>query len=120
MPAGIANMPTKHEVLSKVTSVLDAAGLNDRVHSLRDCDSTLFVLVWKKLFLTKLPGLLKDAVEPEEHMTNYSALLQAAPRTACIAAPLPDCAAPRWLSACDDSFPFVALTLASRRRSRKT
>ena len=49
-PAG----PTKAKVLAKVNQLLEAAGLYDRVHSLRDCDSTLFHLVWKKLFLTKL------------------------------------------------------------------
>eukprot|EP00966_Prymnesium_polylepis_P329404 7385113-Prymnesium_polylepis.2 len=40
----------KSNVLSKINSVLVVAGLNDTVWSIRDCDSTLFVLVFKKLF----------------------------------------------------------------------
>ena len=39
----------KQAVLSKVNQVLVSAGLNDTVWSIRDCDSTLFVLVYKKL-----------------------------------------------------------------------
>ena len=40
----------KQSVLSKVNQVLVNAGLNDTVWSIRDCDSTLFYLVFKKLF----------------------------------------------------------------------
>ena len=40
----------RQSVLSKINSVLVVAGLNDTVWSIRDCDSTLFVLVYKKLF----------------------------------------------------------------------
>ena len=40
---------TKKDVLSKVNEVLVVAGLNDNVWSIRDCDSTLFVLMLKKL-----------------------------------------------------------------------
>jgi hypothetical protein len=39
----------KQSVLSKVNQVLLNAGLNDTVWSIRDCDSTLFVLMYKKL-----------------------------------------------------------------------
>ena len=39
----------KQSVLSKVNQVLVNAGLNDTVWSIRDCDSTLFVLMLKKL-----------------------------------------------------------------------
>ena len=39
----------KQSVLSKVNQVLVNAGLNDTVWSIRDCDSTLFVLMYKKL-----------------------------------------------------------------------
>ena len=39
----------KTGVLSKVNSVLVNAGLNDTVWSIRDCDSTLFMLMYKKL-----------------------------------------------------------------------
>ena len=39
----------KTAVLSKVNQVLLDAGLNDTVWSIRDCDSTLFVLMLKKL-----------------------------------------------------------------------
>ena len=39
----------KQGVLSKVNAVLRSAGLNDTVWSIRDCDSTLFVLLYKKL-----------------------------------------------------------------------
>ena len=39
----------KQAVLSKVNQVLMDSGLNDTVWSIRDCDSTLFVLVYKKL-----------------------------------------------------------------------
>ena len=39
----------KTAVLSKVNQVLLDAGLNDTVWSIRDCDSTLFVLMYKKL-----------------------------------------------------------------------
>lgn len=39
----------KQSVLTKVNSVLATAGLNDTVWSVRDCDSTLFVLMYKKI-----------------------------------------------------------------------
>lgn len=39
----------RRAVLSKVNQVLVNAGLNDTVWSVRDCDSTLFVLMYKKL-----------------------------------------------------------------------
>ena len=39
----------KQSVLSKVNQCLLNAGLNDTVWSIRDCDSTLFVLMYKKL-----------------------------------------------------------------------
>ena len=39
----------KQAVLSKVNQVLVDSGLNDTVWSIRDCDSVLFVLVYKKL-----------------------------------------------------------------------
>ena len=42
-------MTAKASVLSKVNQVLLNAGLNDTVWSIRDCDSTLFVLMYKKL-----------------------------------------------------------------------
>ena len=47
---------TKKDVLSKVNEVLVVAGLNDNVWSIRDCDSMLFGLMYKKLF-GKLPGV---------------------------------------------------------------
>ena len=39
----------KQSVLTKVNTVLATAGLNDTVWSVRDCDSTLFVLLYKKI-----------------------------------------------------------------------
>lgn len=39
----------KASVLSSVNQVLLKSGLNDTVWSIRDCDSTLFVLMYKKL-----------------------------------------------------------------------
>jgi hypothetical protein len=39
----------KQSVLTKVNTVLATAGLNDTVWSVRDCDSTLFVLMYKKI-----------------------------------------------------------------------
>ena len=39
----------QQSVLTKVNSVLATAGLNDTVWSVRDCDSTLFVLMYKKI-----------------------------------------------------------------------
>lgn len=39
----------KQAVLDRVNTALVLAGLNDTVWSIRDCDSTLFVLMYKKL-----------------------------------------------------------------------
>ena len=39
----------RQSVLYEVNQVLVKAGLNDTVWSIRDCDSTLFVLIFKKL-----------------------------------------------------------------------
>ena len=39
----------KQAVLDRVNTALVLAGLNDTVWSIRDCDSTLFVLMDKKL-----------------------------------------------------------------------
>ena len=50
MPASPSSAALKKsDVLSRINSVLDASGLNDCVWSVRDCDSTLFVLIFKKL-----------------------------------------------------------------------
>ena len=44
-----SNREQKQTVLSKVNQVLRLAGLNDTVWSIRDCDSPLFVLLFKKI-----------------------------------------------------------------------
>jgi hypothetical protein len=40
--------PTPREVLARINAVLVVAGLNDTIFSIRDCDSTLFLLLFKK------------------------------------------------------------------------
>lgn len=45
----MSNREQKQAVLSKVNQVLRLAGLNDTVWSIRDCDSPLFVLLYKKI-----------------------------------------------------------------------
>ena len=64
------------EVLSRINSVLVVAGLNDNVWSVRDCDSTLFVLLFKKLF-GKLPGVIASPVSPAQHARNFDVVLRA-------------------------------------------
>ncbi|KAL1498627.1 hypothetical protein AB1Y20_013940 [Prymnesium parvum] len=66
----------KQNVLAKINSVLLIAGLNDTVWSIRDCDSTLFVLVYKKLF-GKLPGILTSPASLDEHTHNFGIVLSA-------------------------------------------
>ena len=39
----LGEAPSYKEVLSKVNSVLEVSGLNDRVWNIRDCNSGLFV-----------------------------------------------------------------------------
>jgi hypothetical protein len=64
------------EVLSRINSVLVVAGLNDNVWSVRDCDSTLFVLLFKKLF-GKLPGVIASPVSAAQHARNFEVVLRA-------------------------------------------
>ena len=64
------------EVLSRINSVLVVAGLNDNVWSVRDCDSTLFVLLFKKLF-GKLPGVVASPVSAAQHARNFDVVLRA-------------------------------------------
>ena len=64
------------EVLSRINSVLVVAGLNDNVWSVRDCDSTLFVLLFKKRF-GKLPGVIASPVSPAQHARNFDVVLRA-------------------------------------------
>ena len=66
----------KADVLSRINSVLVVAGLNDNVWSVRDCDSTLFVLIFKKLF-GKLPGIFSSPISVEEHASNFKTVLTA-------------------------------------------
>lgn len=77
MPASPSSAALKKsDVLSRINSVLDASGLNDCVWSVRDCDSTLFVLIFKKLF-GKLPGIVTSPVSPAEHARNFDVVLRA-------------------------------------------
>ena len=63
----------KTQVLSKVNQVLATAGLNDTVWSVRDCDSTLFVLMYKKIVgVGKLQGVATQPTSTEEHARNFS------------------------------------------------
>ena len=66
----------KQSVLYEVNQVLVKAGLNDTVWSIRDCDSTLFVLIFKKL-VGKLPGIVTSPNNPEEHAKNFDVVLKA-------------------------------------------
>ena len=63
----------KTAVLSKVNQVLLDAGLNDTVWSIRDCDSTLFVLMYKKL-------VGKVSRPASAHSRTLQARRRAAPR----------------------------------------
>ena len=66
----------KTQVLSKVNQVLATAGLNDTVWSVRDCDSTLFVLMYKKIVgVGKLQGVATQPTSTEEHARNFSIVL---------------------------------------------
>ena len=66
----------KQQVLSKVNSTLTSAGLNDTVWSIRDCDSTLFLLMYKKL-VGKLSGAISVPMSAAEHATNFEIVLAA-------------------------------------------
>ena len=67
---------TKKDVLSKVNEVLVVAGLNDNVWSIRDCDSMLFGLMYKKLF-GKLPGVNPSPASAADHQRNFEAVVAA-------------------------------------------
>ena len=40
--------PTPRQVLGRINAVLLTAGLNDNIFSIRDCNSSLFLLLFKK------------------------------------------------------------------------
>jgi len=44
-----AGFVDSREVLSRINAVLVVAGLNDTIFSIRDCNSTLFLLLFKKV-----------------------------------------------------------------------
>ena len=68
--------PAATLVLGRVNTVLVIAGLNDTVWSIRDCDSTLFVLIYKKL-VGKLPGIVSSPTTEVEHAGNFRIVLDA-------------------------------------------
>ena len=76
--------PAAALVLGRVNTVLVIAGLNDTVWSIRDCDSTLFVLIYKKL-VGKLPGIESSPTTEAEHAGNFRIVLDAI-SSACPAA----------------------------------
>ena len=71
----------KQSVLSKVNQVLVNAGLNDTVWSIRDCDSTLFVLMLKKLIGKVRAHTLARQIARAHPAFSYSHCLRLAPNT---------------------------------------
>ncbi len=64
-------------VLARVNHVLHLASVPDQIHSLADADSTLFLLLFRKLFLWRLPNAHAQPSNPDEHAHNYALLLKA-------------------------------------------
>ena len=63
--------PAAALVLGRVNTVLVIAGLNDTVWSIRDCDSTLFHLVWKKLFLRSPERVPQPGRQPMNRCSDH-------------------------------------------------
>ena len=57
-----------------------ALAAKDSVWSIHDCDSTLFVLLFKKLFVARLAGVIPNPSTPSEHAENFALLLRAISR----------------------------------------
>jgi len=70
-------MSTTQIALDRINAVLNAAGLDDTIFSLRDANSSLFLLLFKKLFARTLPGVQAAPVGEQEHAANYEVLLRA-------------------------------------------
>ena len=87
----------KQSVLTKVNTVLATAGLNDTVWSVRDCDSTLFVLMYKKIVGKASFGVQKL---PAHQSSSVSSRLARAPRFRPVLGGCPHHRAPRCATVC--------------------
>lgn len=71
----MTDAPTPREVLARINAVLVVAGLNDTIFSIRDCNSTLFLLLFKKASFS--PPQAPSAVEASPMRECYGGACQA-------------------------------------------